>query len=214
MSLINDALRRASQSEKDRPRRAATSSGMEPVPTASNPRLSLFLAAVVVVALLLAGWFFWQWWVMRNNVGRTVVAANVAPPPKPQVMTQPPVVPKPAPAPVVQAAPMKPAPVPVVAAAPPVVAPPVAPPVAAPVAAVPVTAPDGLPSASDYHQSPWPVDLKLNAIFFSQANPRVLLNGNIYGPGDQIQGVVVKKIEKDKVTLEWNGHSRELMMEQ
>ena len=55
--------------------------------------------------------------------------------------------------------------------------------------------------------------MKLNAIFFSKTNPRVLINGNLYGTGDEIQGVVLKKIEKDKVTAEWNGHSKVLMME-
>jgi hypothetical protein len=220
MSLINDALRRASQTERNRPRLAPTPMGMEPAPAARSSPLSVLLAAAVLVALLLAGWFFWQLRNARNNPGSAVVAASIAPPVSPHVIPPPVAAPKPlgvppsggssrvisppavAPtsAPVTPAAPANPAPAPVVVSAPPVVAPPVAPPTA-------------LPSVAGDTQIVWPVDLKLSAIFFSKTNPRVLINGNLYGTGDEIQGVVLKKIEKDKVTAEWNGHSKVLMME-
>jgi len=199
MSLINDALRRASQSEKDRPRRAAPPTGMEPTPKARSSRLPVILGAVVLVALLLAGWFFRQWWMARNTAGGAVTAANIAPPVTAQAIPPPVVAPKPAP--VAPAPSANPAPAPVVVVP------------ATPVVAPPVVAPSGLPSVTNYNPSPWPVELKLGGIFFSKTKPRVLINGNIYGPGDEIQGVVLKKIEPDKVTLEWNGHSRVLIME-
>jgi hypothetical protein len=123
-------------------------------------------------------------------------------------------------APVTPAAPTNPAPAPVVVSAPPVVPPDLKyeisnlksqPPIAAPPVVAAPTAPP--PSAAKDTQIAWPVEMKLSAIFFSKTNPRVLINGNLYGTGDEIQGVVLKKIEKDKVTAEWNGHSKVLMME-
>ncbi len=237
MSLINDALRRASQTERNHPRRASTPMGMEPAPAARSSPLSVLLAAAGLVALLLAGWCFWQLRNARNHPGSTVVAANIAPPvtphvipppvaaPKPlgvpplggssRVIPSPVVTPKPAPiAPAAPAAPANPAPVPVVVSAPPVVIPPVAsPPVVAPPVAPPATPPAEPPTAARDTQIAWPVEMKLSAIFFSKTNPRVLINGNLYGTGDEIQGVVLKKIEKNEVTVEWNGHSKVLMME-
>jgi hypothetical protein len=194
MSLINDALRRASQTEKDRPRQAPTPMGMEPVPVPRGSRLNLVLGAVVLIALLLAGWFFWQWWMARSNVGKTVVTAAAA---------QPPAAAPPIPQPVV--APLKPAPPPIAPAAPVVVPPVVSPPVAAPTPAPPPPVAKPAPVA-------WPVDLSVSAIFFSQTNPRAMINGNLYEVGDAIQGIVVKKIEKDKVTVEWEGQSKILMI--
>jgi hypothetical protein len=171
--------------------------GMEPAPAARSSRLSVLLAAGGLVALLLAGWCFWQLWNARNNPGNIVVAANAAPPVASPVIAPP--VAAPQPAPVTPAAPANPAPAPVVVSAPPVAASPVAPPPAPPIAA---------------REKPiaWPVELKLNAIFFSTTHPRVLINGNLYGTGDEVQGVVLKKIEKDEVTVEWNGHSKVLMI--
>jgi hypothetical protein len=190
MSLINDALRRASQTEKNRPRRAATSTGMEPTPVVQSSRLSMILAVAVVVALLLAGWFFWQWWNARIHSGGAVVVDNIAPPVTPRVI----------PPPVAPIAPAQPAPAPVVVVP------------ATPVVAPPVVTPAQLPNVANFNPSPWPVDLKLGGIFYSKTNPQALINGNIYGTGDDIQGVVLKKIERDKVTVEWNGRSRVLIM--
>ena len=237
MSLINDALRRASQSERNRPRRPSTPTGMEPAPAAKSSRLSVLLAAAGLVALLLAGWFFWQLWNARNNPRSTVAMANTAPPATPHVIPPPVAAPKPLgvpplggssrvipppvvmpkPTPTAPAAPANPASAPVVVSAPPAVVPPVAaPPVAAipvaPPAALPTAPPAAAPSVAKDSQIAWPVEMKLSAIFFSKTNPRVLINGNLYGAGDEIQGVVLKKIEKDEVTVEWSGHSKVLMI--
>ena len=211
MSLINDALRRASQSERNLPRRASTAMGMEPAPAARSSRLSVLLAAAGLVALLLAGWSFWRLWNARNNPGSIVVVASIAPPVSPHVIPPPVVAPKSAP--IAPAAPANPAPAPVVVSAPPAAAPTVvAPPVVVPPVASPTTPPAGPPGAARDNPIAWPVEMKLSAIFFSKTNPRVLINGNLYGVGDEIQGVVLKKIEKDKVTAEWNGHSKVLML--
>ena len=196
MSLINDALRRASQTEKDRPPRAATAAGMEPTPVTRGSRLTLILVAAAVVALLLAGWFFWQWWRARSNADDVIAASNIAPPMTPRVVSPP--VPKPAP--VTPAAPAKTAPAPVATVP------------AAPVAAPPVVTPTGLPNVANYTPSPWPVDLKLGGIFFNKTSPEALINGNIHKVGDDIQGVSIKSIEPDKVTVEWSGRKRILTM--
>jgi hypothetical protein len=206
MSLINDALRRASQSDKDRPLRASSPLGMQPTPAARNSRLTLILTGAVLVALLMACWFFWQWWIVRNNFGGAVEVVKVAPVvtrqviPTPQVIPPAQVVPKIAPV-VVPVAPVNPAPAPVVIPATPVVAAPVA---------VPAVAPP--PTAANDSQTVWPVELKLSAIFFSKNNPKVLINGDIHKTGDQIQGVVLKSIEQNQVTVEWNGQSKILMI--
>jgi hypothetical protein len=200
MSLINDALRRASQTERNRPRHNPSPVGMEPAPVTRGSRLSLLLISTMFVSLLLACWCFWQWWAARKDT-----AAHV-----PRVATAPATIPLTPP--VVAARPVA------VAAAPPVpatVAPakPVPPPAAVvdvppPVVQHPAAAPPEIPLVSNYTPTPWPVDLKLNAVFYSKTNPRVLLNGNIYTLGDNIQGVILKKIDVDKITVEWDGRTR------
>jgi hypothetical protein len=203
MSLINDALRRASQTEKDRPRPTSTATGMEPAPVARSSRLTVILAATVLVALLLAGWFFWQWWHVRNSADNTVATANIAPPVAPRVIP-PPAVAKPIPvAPSAPIAPVKPAPAPA-----PVAVVPATPAVAAP----PVAAPAGLPNMANFSPTPWPVDLKLGGIFYNKTNAQALINGNIYKIGDEIHGVVIKKIDPDIVTVEWEQRTRTLSM--
>jgi hypothetical protein len=205
MSLINDALRRASQTEKDRPRTAPTPMAMEPVPVAQGSRLTAVLGVVVLIALLLAGWFFWQWWVVRNKPVNTVGAANVAAPVTQHIVAPPQAQPPPKSPVAAPAVPVKPAPAPVVVAAPVAVP---APPVAAP----PVPAPAAPPIVVPDNSGPWPVDLTLTAVFYSKTNPKALINGDLYAVGDEIQGVVVRKIEREQVTVEWNRHSKILML--
>jgi hypothetical protein len=40
-----------------------------------------------------------------------------------------------------------------------------------------------------------------------------LINGKTLGVGDEIDGIRVTKIESDRVTVEWNGQVKELVME-
>ena len=54
--------------------------------------------------------------------------------------------------------------------------------------------------------------LKLQAIFFTPTNPRALVNGRTVGEGDEVGGARVKRIEADKVTVEWNGQSKVIEM--
>jgi type II secretory pathway component PulC len=108
MSLINDALRRASQSDKDRARATPSLIRMEPAPVAQRSVMPWILAMGVVIALVLASWFFWQGAKARQAAVDKVVV--VVPPPKiepvheiaPVIIVPPkpaPVVVQPAPAP-------------------------------------------------------------------------------------------------------------------
>jgi hypothetical protein len=214
MSLINDALRRASQSERNQPQRGSNLVAMKPVPVEKISVVSLVLAVACVVALALAGYFFWQLWNARHQPVRTVVAVRITAPVSAQAVAQPVTAVKAAPT--VPTAPANPAPAPVIASAAPVAAQPAASPAVAPSTAAPTAqaAPPTAPAPTAEKDLPviWPVQLKLSAVFYSKTHPRALINGNVYEIGDQIQGVVVKSIEKDAATVEWTGHSKTLIL--
>ena len=197
MSLINDALKRASQSDRNRPRPAHTHTAMEPVADRRDRTLSLVLGACVILALALAALFFWQWW----NVGLQTKIKPIAD-----------VAPKAAPAPVVPVASVAPV-VPVAPVVHEVVPPPVATPSPQPVVPTPVPVPAPAPPPAKPVEEKWPADLKVMGIFFSKTNPRALINGKTIHVGDLIAGIRVTKIENDRVTVEWNGRVKELMLE-
>ncbi len=180
MSLINDALKRASQSDRNRPSQAALPRPMQPADAVRASRFSWVLPVIVAVALVLAGWFFWKWW----EASHPVVAADPAPAPAPAANA-------------VVAAPAPPA-TPV-------------PPPPAPVAAPVAKAPEPIPAAPIAEA--WPTELTLKGIFYNKTSPRALINGKTVGPGESIGGVLVARIETDRVVVEWNGHSKELMLE-
>ena len=181
MSLINDALKRASQSDRNRPRQTGTHASMEPVAAGRERSSSLLLGIAVVLALGLAGWFFGQWW----RVSHPPAPANAQPAPA--------VAPIPAPSPVVRQA------------VPPPAAIPAKPPMAAP---KPAPAPPPKPVVAA-----WPADVKLMGIFYNKTNPQALMNGKTVSVGDEIDGIRVTKIDHDRVTLEWNGQVKVLVIE-
>ena len=186
MSRINDALKRASQSDRNRSRPAETKASARPVAGGRGSSVSLALVAGVVLALGLAGWFFWQWWNTSRPPGQArgePVAAAA---------------PKVAPAPIAREAVLTPAPVAPGRAA------------VSSSAPAPASAPMTPGKAA---QAPWPADLKVMGIFFSKTNPRALINGTTVGVGDQIDGIRVIKIEDDRVSVEWNGRVKQLLME-
>ncbi|HEX3717879.1 MAG TPA: hypothetical protein VH595_07910 [Verrucomicrobiae bacterium] len=177
MSMINDALKRASQSDKNRPAQAALPQPMQPVSRERETRFSWILAAIVVAVLGigLAGWVFWKWW--EGNQPAVVAApvqpmqtAVAAPPPPPPLPTPP--------APAIVVAPAAPAPVPM----------------AAPV------------------KPSWPIALTVKAIFYNKTSPHALVNGRTVEAGDTIQGVLISRIEADRVLVSWNGESKELLL--
>jgi hypothetical protein len=50
-------------------------------------------------------------------------------------------------------------------------------------------------------------------IFFNQRNPRALINGKTVAQGEEVGGIRVTKIEADRVTVEWNGRVKEMIMQ-
>ncbi len=191
MSRLNDALKRASQTDRERQRPVSARVAIEPVGGPRGRSLAKVMVAGSILALGLAVWFFWQ----LLFASHPLAVANVEPAPI--------AAPKPAPTPVVRAE-VPPAPV-VIPTPPPVVAP--APTPAAAPAPAPVVAAPAKPV-----EPAWPANLKLTGIFFRKTNPLALINGKTVGVGDEIDGIRVGKIESDRVTLEWNGKVKELLV--
>jgi hypothetical protein len=182
MSLINDALKRASQSDKKRSAPTALPRLMQPAAAPQRTGSSLLVAGIVVVALVLAvaGWIFWRGF----GTAHTVVAVPRVQPAQAVVAAPPPVAVKPAVAvPQSQSAPA-PAPAAVVAA----------------------------PPAESPAPDPWPTNLTVNAIFYSKSNPRALVNGKTVATGDTIDGVLVTGIMSDRVFVDYKGQSKVILM--
>jgi hypothetical protein len=192
MSLINDALKRASQSDRKRPAQAALPRPMQPAAAPARARNSWLLAAIIVAVLgfALAGLSFWKWWGATHPVVATAPAQPVQ---SVQTIVESPPPAAPKPVPIIQEAP------PPVAAAAPAPVPALATPV---IVAVPV--PVVKPA--------WPIELTAKAIFYSKIHPHALVNGRTVEPGDKIDGVLVTGIEPDRVVVEWNGEKKELLM--
>jgi hypothetical protein len=188
MSLINDALKRASQSDKSRPAQARLPRPMQPV--ATPPRggdSSPWLVAAMAVAgtgLAVALVFF----LTQRNAVRSIAAPVPIQPVKQTVAQAPP--PAPTPAPIVQ----KPLPPPEATTPPPAVS--AVPVIIPPVAALEV----------------FPTNLTVKAIFYSKINPRALVNGRTVETGDKIGDVLVTGIMSDRVFVDWKGQSKVLMM--
>jgi hypothetical protein len=188
MSLINDALKRASQSDRNRAPTIQPRAPMEPAASRPGQSSSVALGAGIVLALGLAGWCFSLWW----HTGRSPAPSKVEP---------------------VAAVAPKPAPVPIVRE---VVAPPVAIPAPPPqvVAATPAPAPAPAPAPpAKPVEEVWPENLKVMGIFFNKINPRALISGQTVGEGEEISGIRIAKINHDSVTVEWHGQVKELVIE-
>jgi hypothetical protein len=192
MSLINDALRRASQTEKNRPRESSAPGLMQPVRPSRRSGFPWLPGGAVVVLLAAAGWLVHLFFSGRSQpapvqpVG-VVRPAISAPPPK--VEPVPPPTPAPAPAP---------APTPaVVNLSPPVPSPPVTP-APAPVVVAPLP--------------PFP-ELKLQGILYNRTNPKIIINGEVRAENESVGDVLVVKILPAKVTVQWNGNIKDLYLE-
>ena len=183
MSLINDALKRASQSHREESREAATSARMEPVRTPQKTsNLPLVAGVLIALALIVAGLFLWQW-SQNGHRAEVIISAAPALPPKAEItpVAVPDVLPVISPAPVIST-PTKP-----------------------PVAPVALTnAPPPEPT--------FPA-LSLKAIIYRQKNPLVIINAKTMGVGDEIDGARVEKIYPKKVIVIWNGQRKELLMD-
>jgi hypothetical protein len=195
MSLLNDALKRASRRDRARQPSVPARVLVEPAADPRGKLLALALGAGSAVTLVLAVWFFWQLWTTRHQPvlakveAVPVVTPKLAPPPVNRVESSPP--------PVAKASPPR------VAAATPV---PAHTPTPAPAPAAPP-----VPAAPARMVDPaWPAELKVTGIFIRKSNPLALISGKTVGEGDEIKGIRVTKIEDDRVTVEWNGQVKEL----
>jgi len=183
MSMLNDALKRASQTDRSRARPAQPRAATKPAAYRRGQSLALALAAGSVFALGLAVWFFWQ---LRST----------KPSPEPALIT----IVTPKVAPVIHTQIQPPSAL--------IVASPQAPQVVK--ATTPEVVPAPAPAPAKPAEPSWAIGLKLSGIFFRQTNPLALINGKTVGVGDDIDGIRVTKIESDRVTVEWDGKTKEL----
>jgi hypothetical protein len=177
MSLINDALKRASQSEKNRPRDAGPHSAMQPASESRSSIVPTLAGVCIFILLAVAGWLVWEALPHRGNPQPAVALAKeaapvVVTPPPPQIQPPPLVVMPPA-----NTNPPVPPPAPVITSAP-------------------------LPR-------PFP-ELKLQGIYYNRTNPKAAINGQIRAQNEQIGEVRIVTITQNKVTVEWNGQTRDL----
>jgi hypothetical protein len=208
MSLINDALKRASQSDKSRPRDAAPPPVMLPAPERRASIIPLLLAVAVAVVVLLS--LAMAGLLLRHALSRN---DNLAAAPPPTAFSE-------APAQITNdkfsmansqstVSALVASPLPVAAstndgratlprsqASPSV-----------PAAAVASPTNDPAPEPP-----PFP-DLKLQAIFYSRANPKAVINGQTVGEKEIVSGVSVVSITQNKVTVEWSGQTRDLNLQ-
>jgi MSHA biogenesis protein MshK len=206
MSLINDALKRASQTHREQPREASLDTPLQPVQAQPASKAPLIAGLCLLGVLILSGVFFWQWWHGKHHPTPLHVlphVANIVPTAAP--VTQP------APAPTLpsakSAAEIKPIPAPVPASA-------VSVETATPaLPAVAVDAPAPSPPAIEPPPAPIFPTLKLKGIFYNAKTPLTLINSQTLGIGDKIEGARISKIDPQKVTLEWNGQTKELLLD-
>ena len=98
MSLINDALKRANQSQNQPARPRPPLAPMKPVESIRRAAVwpSYLVPALLVVVLAMAGWFLHAWW--QSSQGQSPPAmATVSPPPQPVVPATKPTATVPAP---------------------------------------------------------------------------------------------------------------------
>jgi hypothetical protein len=192
MSLINDALKRASVSDRSRSSPAALPRLRKAAEAARGPELSWVMAVFVAVALLLAGLFFWKWWEASHAKLAATPARAPAAAAKAAMTPAPPASPAPPATPVAVAIETPPPP-------------------ATPSAAPAAKAPEPM-RAGPMVEAGWPMELTLKGILYSRTSPRALINGKAVGPGESVGGALIARIETDRVVVEWNGQRKELIL--
>jgi hypothetical protein len=207
MSLVNDALRRASQAQREQARPAPSSpapAGPPPLEPVAPPPMSpwpslLTLVVVVLVAATVAGlggWLLWKAWDKR----RTHLVVTAQPPLRSPLA--PPAVGSP------PSAPSMPASV-TVTAAPPALAVAMTSP-APPTNAIAVPATNAL-AARPPVPVKWP-SLKLQGIIFKPPNSSVVINNKMLFIEDEIQGVKVADIGLHSVKICLDGETNTLVL--
>jgi len=87
MSLINDALKRAKESNKNLPQQASVGSPMEPVRTQEKSRLPLFVGCIICILCITSGVFFWKMSRNQSPVQRLATTQNATTPAKNKAQT-------------------------------------------------------------------------------------------------------------------------------
>jgi len=211
MSLINDALRRAKQAQRQNPFGGQPTVPLQSVDYARRPNYFLrsLVALLAVATLACSGWFFRKWWSSRGQRRSIVVAVNEAkaesaaqskarPQPSPRksviqvntnivVRTNVTVTPK-------LEADARPAPT------------------TASISTLQTTASAPAP-ATEPAAPPSPfADLKLRSIIYREDKPAAVINGDMLYVGDEIRGARVVRIERSSVTVERKGETNELWL--
>ncbi len=199
MSLINDALKRASQTPPPPPVPAtAPQANLCPVEYKRPSALPMILIpAVLLIVLGLAGWFLVKAWkTASHNLAGSGSKLRVAAreihdrregPSKPEEVSPVPPLTVPAPA---ETVPVKANP-PVAASVPPPAA-----------TEEPILQPPASPFAN----------LKLQGIFYRPNKPAVVINSKTLYPGDKVGNVKVVAITRESVLLESNGQTNVLTL--
>jgi hypothetical protein len=235
MSLINDALKRAKESQQQQPPAAPPGPPLRPVERPQGRGGNLWLTVAFAVVLAAAAILLWQW-VQQGRKPASEIAANATTPPSTPALAKP-TLPPPSPKPIETAA--APAPAPTIASKPAPVAPqptelvptpplagaepkpsppalsaqPAPTPAAATVAAtnaVGGVAPTAAPSATE---APPKRVLKLQGIFYHPTRPSAIINGKSVFVGDRAGEFRVIAIERESVTLGGGGTTNILSLQ-
>jgi len=216
MSLINDALRRAKEAQRQAPPPPSPQMQFRPVEPAQHPRhgLGLIVPATLAVVALLALLFGWQWAQRSTAMGPREVRA-LAPP-----AAQATIAPQPAtPSPEVVAAAVQPSPPAETLPRPDAVTE-----VANLLPVTSSTSPASPPLAQEQESNDtrsaaitpppapkWP-PLKLQAIVFNPKRPSVLINGKTLFIGEKLGDLRVVAIDRESATLAGTGQTNTLTM--
>jgi hypothetical protein len=205
MSLINDALKRASQAEANRRRDAAQPPAMQPAPDRRRSLVPVLMGIGIFILLAMAGIFLWRAIPHRDNPAPVPAAVSTSDGRATLQRSQGDAL---APSEASTNGPGSAGASPYQgAAAPPYRAEPPLP--------VDSTNVSGGTAAPPYQAAPAPPsfpELKLQSIFFSRNNPRASINGQIRAENDLVGEVRVVSISSNKVTVEWNGRTKDLIL--
>jgi len=209
MSLLNDALKRASDADKSRTGGGPPVSPLQPVDYAARPGwpLRFVLAGLLLVTVGCSAYFLIRWLRAPGpepipDSGNAPIARNLPPTSAPAAAWRAPAAAQPVP-------PVIPVSTSVTARAALEPARPVEPPLTrgtnppsfpAPTSAVPSVAETVFPA------------LKLQSIIFRLRNPSAVINGEMLGVGDTIKGARVVRIDRHTVSLEWKGGTNVLAL--
>jgi hypothetical protein len=210
MSLINDALKRAKESQQNNPPPPAPALRFQPAEPV--PEKSLLPAILTTVALLagvgLAAFLIWQ---SFQEHGALRQAASASLPSLPAATAPSPT----PPAPAAQPAPeTRPTPIAPNVSLQTSVAPATSPaPTPAPAAIQPAPATNTLVAVSEA-APPKPAPPKLQGIIYRADRPSAIINGKIVLVGDRVGEARVVAIDRESVTLAGGGETNVLNLEQ